>query len=1319
MKILKRQWFILTMVLVLAVSYVIPFVPKASAAEPTTVSEAIANNSGTATVKGYIVGYTKGTKSYQFTGPFSSSQNTNIAIADSPDERDPAKILPVQLPTVFRAEYSLADHPENLGKEVLVTGNLEPYFTVPGLKSLTAISFVGEDPVDPDPDEFDGIEGLKIHDIQGESHVSPYKDKNIKGVEGVVTHVVDASNFYMQDASPDDNPNTSEAVLVYKPAHNIKVGDLVSVNGLVKEWILDGYEEKLQTDLAMTEINAVIGSVTRKEAGKELPAPAVLDPNSIPAKVVDNDQFGTFDPREDGIDFYESLEGMRVALESPTVVGPQKYGEIPVILGKVEGKTYTDAGGTILTAETSNPERMHILTENRDFVAKTGDKFNGTITGVVSYSFSNFKILTQSSELPEMIEGSNEREVLELEKTEDKLTVASYNVENFTALDEEKTNKIAESIVNNLKTPDILGLVEVQDNDGSKDSGTVDASANYEGLIEAIKAKGGPAYTWTDIAPENKQDGGQPGGNIRVGFLYNPERVALNQAPKGSATDAVAYEKGSLTLNPGRIDPTNLAFESSRKPLAAEFTFNEEEVIVIANHFNSKGGDQAIFGKHQPPVLGSEEQRIEIAKVVNGFVTDILEENADANVVVLGDLNDFEFSNPITALKGDILQNLVETVPQEERYTYNYQGNAQVLDHILATNNLAAGAETDIVHLNSQFMDEHGRVSDHDAVVSQFDLDAEQEPYQLSIMHVNDSHAHVDQYPRLFTAVNQVRAENPEALLVDAGDVFSGTLYFNQYLGKADLEFMNQLGYDAMTFGNHEFDKSSAVLADFISDMQFPILSANVNVANDPELSQLFKNEISDSAEGGNIYPAIIKEVDGEQIGIFGLTTPDTAFLASPSEHVVFEDPAEKSAQTVAALEAEGVNKIVALSHLGYGTDKELAGKVDGIDVIVGGHTHTTLAKPEVIEKEEPTVIVQANEYLKYLGVVNVTFDDNGVVTANEGELLDLATFEENEDAKARVTELAAPLEELKRKVVGQSEVPLDGERANVRTKETNLGNLITDAMLEKAKTMDPDTAIALQNGGGIRASIDQGDVTLGEILTVQPFGNLLVTLDLTGQEISDALEHSVSNVENAAGAFLQVSGLKFKYDPSKPAYDRVWSVEVQTEDGFKPIELNKTYTVATNAFTADGGDGYTMFKKAKNEGRINELLIVDYEITAEYIETHSPISPSVEGRIVAAEEQQPEPLKTAEDVMGDLEDQMDHYASNGELKGSLLSQLTNSHKQAEHHLSKGSVKNAVKFMEKYVGQLNEKSQQNKISVNAKKNLSEDAQLVIELLKVK
>lgn len=1202
---------------VMLISMVLPY--RAQAAETISVAEAIANNTGTATVEGYIVAHTTGgsggKSSFDFEAPFGN--DFNLAIADSPTETDPTKLLPVQLPSSFRSEFGLATNPEIIGEKVYVTGTLEPYFTVPGLKSPTAMSFDGTTPPPDEEDPVTGEMGLKIRDIQGQSHTSPYKDKNVVDVPGIVTQVVDGSNFYMQDSSFDDNPKTSEGILVYKPTHGVSVGDSVIVSGLVKEWVLDGYSEKLQTDLAMTEINAQSGKITKVSSGNELPAPITIGKDVIPPiSVIDNDEFGEFDPSEDGIDFYESLEGMRVAIESPLVTGPQKYAEIPVIAGKVEGKEYTEKGSPLLSSETQNPERMFLLlsNNNRDFVTKTGDSFNGAVTGVMSYSFSNFKILVNEAELPELVESEVTSEVTTIEQAEDKLTVASYNIENFAAADTEKRDKLAKSMVENLGAPDIIGLVEVLDESGETNNGVVKADANYKALSDAIAGFGGPTYAWTEIAPVDGEDGGVPGGNIRVGYLYNPDRVTLNEAPKGDATTAVGYENGSLTFNPGRIDPTNSAFNSSRKPLAAEFTFQGEEVIVVNNHFNSKGGDQPLFGKNQPPYLESEAQRVEIANIVNGFVSDIKAKNADANVVVLGDLNDFEFSAPLAALKGDDLTNLVETLPVSERYTYNYQGNAQVLDHILVSNNLAEAAELDIVNFNSPYMEEHGRASDHDALVAQLDLEVEEGPFTLSLLHTNDTHAYVEQFPRLISAVNELRAQKENSLLLNAGDVFSGTLYFRQYLGLADLYFMNQLGFDAMTLGNHEFDKDSQTLANFIKQAEFPIVSSNVNMTNDPDLGPLFNDSIGGTDEHGEIFPAIIKQVDGEEVGIFGLTTEDTAFLANPGDNVVFEDAVDKANETIEMLEAQGVDKIIALSHLGYQPDVELAGQVDGIDVIVGGHSHTTLTEPVVIEKEEPTLIVQANEYLKYLGVLDVTFDENGVIADYAGELKALSGYTEDAASKAKVEEFKAPLTELQKQVVGSTSVTLNGERADVRSKETNLGNLITDGMVAKANEFIP-TYIAMQNGGGIRASIDTGDITLGEVLTVLPFGNNLVTLDLTGEEILAALEHSVS--APGAGGFMQVAGLKFKYDAAKPVGERVWYVEAMTANGYEELQLDETYRVATNAFTADGGDGYTMFKTAKDEGRITELYIVDFEVFTSYLEKYNPVSPVVEGRII------------------------------------------------------------------------------------------------------
>ncbi|MDM5198351.1 DUF6359 domain-containing protein [Fictibacillus enclensis] len=576
------------------------------------------------------------------------------------------------------------------------------------------------------------LTGLRIHDIQGASQQSPFANKSVANVEGIVTHVVDSNNFYMQDLEPDKNEKTSEGILVYKKGHGLSAGDVVKTTGQVKEWVLDGYSEKLKTDLPVTEINADTGgSVTLTETGHALPAPVLLGfgGTHIPTLVIDNDNFGKFDPEEDGIDFYESLEGMRIQLKDPRVIAPQSYGELSVVV-KNQGNSPLNSSGAInITKKDFNPERIFVDINDNNFVAKSGDYFKGNITGVVSYSFSNYKVLANKDELPAFFEGKTEREITKLKGKKKKLTIASFNVENFSANKEgadgtsdEKAERIADSIVHNLKSPDIIGLTEIQDSNGPVNNGETDSKESAERLIKAIQANGGPAYKFTDIGPVNGKDGGIPGGNIRVAFIYNPERVSLVSGEKGTATQSVVYKDGKLSLNPGRIDPTNPAFDNSRKPLAAQFEFNGERIVVIANHFNSKGGDEPLFGKNQPPVLSSEIQRHKIADIVNHFVKSIKADDPNANVVLTGDFNDFEFSSTLEKVKGKELSNMIEEVPSFERYSYSYQGNAQVLDHILVSNNLKNSTKVDIVHINSQFMEQHGRASDHDPVVVQVKL---------------------------------------------------------------------------------------------------------------------------------------------------------------------------------------------------------------------------------------------------------------------------------------------------------------------------------------------------------------------------------------------------------------------------------------------------------------------------------------------------------------------------------------------------------------------------------------------------------------------
>ena len=507
-----------------------------------------------------------------------------------------------------------------------------------------------------------------------------------------------------------------------------------------------------------------------------------------------------------------------------------------------------------------------------------------------------------------------------------------------------------------------------------------------------------------------------------------------------------------------------------------------------------------------------------------------------------------------------------------------------------------------------------------------------QGPITITILHTNDTHAHLEPFTpfkgeeqggvsRRFTLIKQIRAEGGNVLLLDAGDVFQGTLYFNQYEGQADLWFMNKMGYDAMAVGNHEFDKGQEPLAKFIDGANFPVLSANLDCSG----SDLLRDKIK---------PYVIKEIGGEKVGIFGLTTEDVKIISNVGEGVEVLDPIETAKKVVAELEAQGVNKIIALTHIGYEKDKELAASVDGIDIIVGGHSHTLLGDMEGAKGPYPTVvnspggdpvlIVHAYKWGSYLGRLNVTFDAEGKVTEYSGQPIFVnASIESDPEFDAKLAELAAPLEELKKKVIGQAAVDLDGEREHVRTMETNLGNLVCDAMLWK--TADDNTQIAIQNGGGIRASADAGDISMGKILEILPFGNTLVDLDLTGAQIIEALENGVSQIEEVKGRFPQVAGLRYTFDPRKPVGSRIVKVEVwdKASGQYVPIDPNATYRVVTNNFLFGGGDGYEVFKQGTN---VYETGVLLSDALAEYIAAHSPVSPKVEGRIVnlAAMEEMP-----------------------------------------------------------------------------------------------
>jgi 5'-nucleotidase / UDP-sugar diphosphatase len=536
--------------------------------------------------------------------------------------------------------------------------------------------------------------------------------------------------------------------------------------------------------------------------------------------------------------------------------------------------------------------------------------------------------------------------------------------------------------------------------------------------------------------------------------------------------------------------------------------------------------------------------------------------------------------------------------------------------------------------------------------------------FKLTIMHMNDTHARADLLPNMITAIKEVRAEDPNALVFNAGDVFSGTLYFNEYRGKADLALLNMMNLDGMIFGNHEFDLGSnenghKSLAEFVKGAKFPFLAANVDFSGDDFMKDLQKNEFSASPEDGKIFNGIVKEINGEKVGIFGLTTEDTANISSPV-NVKFLDYIKKAENAVKTFEDMGINKIIAVTHIGYdsnpdfGNDLQLAKYVDGIDVIVGGHSHTQLDEPTVIKTDEngvekdPTLIVQAYQYAQYLGKLAVEFDENGVVSGHEGQLINASQKEADPEAAAILAPYKDKITQLSTQESGAIALKTlanprlgEGSTVSVRANETELGNLVTDAMLAKAKEKYPKTVIAFQNGGGIRAAINEGPITIGEIIAVLPFGNDPVVLELTGAEIKQILEQSVSQAPAENGGFLHIAGMKYSYDSTKDSGSRVVSMYVNINGEFQEIQPDQRYLVTTNNFTAKGGDGYPVFANAYAEGRVQDIGEVDWEQLRSYMvdDLRGEVNPVLEGRIVDLLGAEPEIPGDEEEIPGDNEE--------------------------------------------------------------------------------
>jgi uncharacterized protein len=577
---------------------------------------------------------------------------------------------------------------------------------------------------------------LRIRDIQGAGWISPHDGEHVANVPGIVTAIRTAGSskgYWVQDPSPDANPATSEGIFVYTSSPSVAVGDSVLVSGSVKDYypLASGDTVATTSNLSVTELSGATASVLSH--GNALPAAEVLTADSVPTTYAPdlgggNIESTPVDPARSALDFWESREGMRVEVDDARVVGPSNgYGEQFITTKPGQATTYR--GGTELLAENAVPSgRIEVVPANgANPGVSVGDVLQGAIAGPVDYSpYGGYTIAaTQVG----TVDHKNLPPVVATPQSRRQLAVATYNVENLAPGDpDSKYARLAQGVVTSLAKPDIVAVEEVQDNTGATDDGVVAADQTLTKLTAAIVAAGGPKYDWREIDPVNDQDGGQPGGNIRVVFLFNPARVSFVDRGSSSvdrSTTPTSVEKlggrPTLSLSPGRIDPANTAWKSSRKPLAGEFRFRNKPVFVIANHFNSKLGDQNADGRYQYPNQSSAAQRAAQATAVHDFVQRIQQVDRRANVVVLGDLNDYQFSPALATLRTgsatghgpSILTDLIDTLPLDERYTYVYDGISEVLDHILVSP-AVCGVRYQVVHINSEYTNQ---TSDHDPQV--------------------------------------------------------------------------------------------------------------------------------------------------------------------------------------------------------------------------------------------------------------------------------------------------------------------------------------------------------------------------------------------------------------------------------------------------------------------------------------------------------------------------------------------------------------------------------------------------------------------------
>ncbi|HEX8625848.1 MAG TPA: endonuclease/exonuclease/phosphatase family protein, partial [Allosphingosinicella sp.] len=545
--------------------------------------------------------------------------------------------------------------------------------------------------------------------IQGASHTSPLVGATVT-TSGIVT-AVDSNGYYLQDASGDGNDATSDGIFVFTSGaptvvvgatpQPIQIGDSLTVTGTVTEF------QASSDSLTVTELTGT--TAVRNSQGNSLPAAVVIGTGgrTPPTENYEDDAFTSFNPATDGLDFYESMEGMRVTIHAPLVVAnTNEFGETYVVASGGTGATGVNARKGITVSEGDfNPERIQIDNDPNLSPGYSPNHSQGDVladvTGILNYAFASYEVLVTGS-VTTTTDVTLGQETTALDGDATRLTIASYNVENLDPTDpQSKFDAIAAQIVTNLGAPDIIGLQEIQDADGTGTGTNYSGAATAQKLIDAIAAAGGPTYQYIEIAPtSNSTTNGQANGNIRNGFLYNPARVT--------------YVPGSEELILGAVA------SGARYPLAVDFIFNGETVTVINVHFTSRNGSEPLMGDSQPPANGGDSARLTQAQAVRAYIDGLAAGDPELNIVTLGDFNSFYWEAPLAAIQaGGAQNNLHLLLAEEERYSYMFEGNLQALDNILVGPNLNLTSEFDPVHLNAEFPAGTAKPTDHDPSVAE------------------------------------------------------------------------------------------------------------------------------------------------------------------------------------------------------------------------------------------------------------------------------------------------------------------------------------------------------------------------------------------------------------------------------------------------------------------------------------------------------------------------------------------------------------------------------------------------------------------------